>query len=225
MADNNFVVIFDLDYTLWNHIPLSEQAWNIARYLKIPYIEGFSKQIVDFWASDCRQDVIVTKSSIGKIAEDKIPHLAKCGAKGEDFLEAMTMTDTVWLNKGATELLEFLKNKGTTIVAYTDWFLDYQIFLLKENKIYNYFDYIYTWDNTYEKPNKERVQSLASKFSEKQFVYIGDSLYRDMKSAKNIENCISIWYTNKYHENDLDIDYHTDDLLSIIDYLKGRGLK
>jgi len=30
---------------------------------------------------------------------------------------------------------------------------------------------------------------------------------------------------SKYHENDLDIDYHTDDLLSIIDYLKGRGLK
>lgn len=222
MVKNNYVAIFDLDHTLWNHVPLKEQAKDMAKYLGIPYSKEFSKQIVDFWASDCRQDIVVTKSSIGKIAEEQIPYLTKYGAKGEDFLDSMSETDTVWLNKGAYGLLDFLKKNGVTIIAYSDFFYEYQKSLMRWFEIYDFFDMICTWEGTYEKPNKERIQKIVSKFPEKQFIYVGDSLHRDMKSANHIKNCISIWYTNNFYENDLSIDYHTNDLNSIIDYLNSR---
>lgn len=222
MRKNNFVVLFDLDYTIWNHVSLSKQSIDMAKYLNIPYSDEFSKQIINFWGSDLLQDTIITKKLVGIDAEKGIPYLTEHGASGVDFLSSMEKTDTVWLNEGAKELLDFLKNNGYTIVAYSDWFFEYQCLLMDKLNVREYFDEIYTWDGTYQKPNKERIQKLATKFPGKKIIYIGDSLHRDIESANYID-CIAIWYTPKYVENNLKIDYYTDNLSSIIEYLKKIG--
>lgn len=219
MEKNNFVVLLDLDNTIWNHVPFAIQIVEMAKYLNIPYEEEFYNQLSNFWAGDTLQDILVSMNSIGNMAEKEIPYLTKHGARGVDFLDSMTITDTVSLNEGAKEFLSFLKSSGYTVLAYTDWFMKYQCFIMERLGIREYFDEIYAWDGTYQKPNKKRIQNLVAKFPSKRFIYVGDSLQRDMESANHID-CIAIWYTNKYVENDLKIDYHTNNLSSIIEYLK-----
>lgn len=222
MMKNNFVVFLDLDQTIWNHVSFFEQSFDMAKYLKIPHSDEFAKQIIKFWSGDDIANVLVSKESVGRIVEKGIPYLIEHGAKGVDFLASMTATDSVWLNEGAKELLDFLKNNGYTIVAYSDWFFEYQCLLMNKLNVREYFDEIYTWDGTYQKPNKERIQKLATKFPGKKIIYIGDSLHRDIESANYID-CIAIWYAPKYVENNLKIDYYTDNLSSIIEYLKKIG--
>lgn len=219
---NNFVVIFDLDFTIWKHVPFEEQSIDMARYLNIPFSEEFAKQIVDFWAGDILRETKISKESVAIMLEQHIPYLSKYHASGRKFIDSMTYTDIVELNVGALELLNYLKEKEYTIIAYTDWFLDLQYFLMDKLGVRNYFEQVFAWDGTYEKPNRTRVEEVVSKFPNSKFIYIGDSLSKDMQSANYIKDCISIWYNEKYEESNLKIDHYTDNLASIIQFLENR---
>lgn len=216
---NNYVVIFDLDFTVWDHVPFEEQSFDMAKYLGIPYSKEFSKQIIDFWSGDFLKDTLISKESVSSIVEKYIPYLVEYGSNGKAFLDSMTYTDIVWLNNGALELLEYLKKNSYTIIAYTDWFLDYQYILMDQLGVRSYFEKVYSWDGTYQKPNRQRIEDLISKYPDKKFIYIGDSLTRDMQSANYIKDCIAIWYKDSLPINNFKIDHCTNDLNSIIPFL------
>lgn len=217
---NNFVVICDLDFTIWKHVPFEEQSVEMAKYLKIPFSEEFAKQIIEFWRGEFLKDTIITEESVAKMVEKHIPYLAEHGVNGKKFLDSMAYTDEVFLNDGALELLKYLKRNGYTIIAYSDWFLDNQYLIMDKLGVREYFEEVYAWDGTYEKPNKARIKDLVSKFSGKKFIYIGDSLYKDIKTANYIDGCVSIWYKDTYEINNLLIDHYTDNLNSIIPFLE-----
>lgn len=217
---NNFVAIFDLDYTLWNHVPIEEQSMRITEYLQIPFSKEFVKQISDFWEGHCLEGKKISRELVASMIEKHIPYLRLYGRNGEDLLDSMRVTGKISLNEGALSLLNFLKNNGITIIAYTDWFLEEQYELMERFGIREFFDEVFSWEGTYQKPSKVRMEEIVSKFPGKRFIYIGDSLSRDMLSASYIEGCVPIWYRKEAKENSLPIHYDTDDLNTIIPVLE-----
>ncbi len=214
---NNFVVIFDLDYTIWGHQSFKEQCVDIAEYLKIPYSDEFLRQVENFYFGNTLDNVVISKEKVEKLIEIKVPYLTEHNIFGYQFMKAMELTDLPYLFEGTEKLLSFLKQNGYIVIAYTDWYLDYQTYLLEKFGIYNYFDKIYSWDNTYQKPNKERIENVVNEYSDKKFIYIGDSL-RDKVSARYIKDCVFICYKNLNLKSDS--DYIVNNLEDIIDILK-----
>ena len=217
--EKNYVVFFDLDETIWGHVPYEIQSISMAKYLNIPYTKEFTEQVLNFEHGNYLDDMIVTKEAVAIAAEENIPYLKQYGITGKQFWESKRYTDKVYLKDGAIELLQYLKQGGYSIFAYTDQFLDDQMSILEKFDCAKYFEGIYSWDGTYAKPNEDRIKSVVLNHPNKKYIYIGDSLNKDMISASYIDNCTSIWYNKSNENGDIKVDYCTNDLKSIIPFI------
>ena len=66
----------------------------------------------------------------------------------------------------------------------TNGFAKEQIANMKYNNIYDYFDRIYTWDNSYAKPDSRFMRRVLDGTKPKENVVIGNDLVSDILMAK-----------------------------------------
>lgn len=215
--NNSLAVFLDLDYTIWGHAPFEVRSQKIAEYLKIPFSQEFTNQALDFWEHDgYLRGCIVTREGTAQKLDQHLSYLTKYGQTGEKYLKAMFDTDDPFLLPGALDMLQFLKNEETKIIAYTDWFSDDQEMTMKNLNIHSFFDEVQGWDGTYMKPDAMRIIEIAKRYKDRKLVYIGDSL-SDMQSARSIKNCTSIWYNpnRKHFDEKVSFDYEIENLLEV----------
>lgn len=97
-------------------------------------------------------------------------------------------------------MLEYLKDKKKSLVVLTNWFKDEQVERLKNARILEFFDDVYTGD-TFLKPNKESYITACGDFCIDECIMIGDSIEKDV-IGPNKFGIDSIYYNPENKEYD-----------------------
>lgn len=186
-------VVLDLDNTLIQH-DNSIETEHLCGELGIPLDKELENQIKKFWLAhgEFTDNVQMTKEKYYGMIQDNIPRLGELNINGEAILDAMFARPPLALYDGATELLQAVKKRGKKIIALSDWFKEDQIKNLKFLDIYNFFDDVYGWDNSYAKPSKLALEKVIKGLEKESFIMIGDGLKTDVQCANNV-GIASIW--------------------------------
>lgn len=158
-------IIFDLDGTLINSIPIMEDAWNVVRNkfnLKITFQEYKKYTGLPF-------DMIMDRLNLSKVNNE---------IKKLYFNETKKRAKKVKLIKGAKELISYLNKKEYFVSIITS----------KPRKSYNTMKTLIPKsistvlcgdDTNYNKPDKKLIQYLLSKHPNKiqNLTYIGDTIF------------------------------------------------
>jgi len=191
-------VCFDIDWTLISH--QSDEAHRLLRLLGLEHNHEFEKQVSNFWenlSSQLQNGKPVEKHQVYSIAEKFIPYLREINLSGKQWYNLQCSIDTPELIEGAYEILEYLQNQGYFIVASTNGFIADQMNILKKLDILYFFERIYAWDTTCAKPHARSLYSLLSTHSNDAVIFIGDSVYTDIKLANKL-GIKSIGFNLKY---------------------------
>lgn len=97
--------------------------------------------------------------------------------KNAMMFEADTMED------GVIDVLEYLKSKDKSLVVLTNWYGVSQITRLKNAKIYDYFDDVFTGEYQL-KPHPDSYIIAMGDFEPTECVIVGDSPLKDYNGAK-----------------------------------------
>ena len=104
------------------------------------------------------------------------------------------------MEDGVIELLDYLKSKNKSLVVLTNWYGESQVARLKNAKIYDYFDDVFTGEYQL-KPHPESYIRAIDKYNPRECVIIGDSIHKDY-SAPRIHGIDAILYDkNDIHSN------------------------
>lgn len=131
------------------------------------------------------------------------------------------MANYLKMMDGASELLEYIKDKYT-VVMMTNGVTSAQNAKLDKGHLRQYFDHILISDEVgSHKPNVkifEHMMSLIGHFEKSEMIIIGDSLTSDMQGGINfkIDTC---WYNPDKKDSDQKLTYtieHLSDLLNIL---------
>lgn len=101
---------------------------------------------------------------------------------------------------GVIESLDYLKNKGNSLVVLTNWFLEPQISRLKSSGLNSYFDFVYGGELGI-KPSPEIYKIACGEFDIDSSIMIGDSLDFDVYGPGRI-GMDAIFYNPKDKEYD-----------------------
>ena len=88
------------------------------------------------------------------------------------------------LAKGVNKTLKYLKDKGYILCLVTNGFMKQQVDNMRYNGIYEYFERIYTWDDTYAKPDKRFMERVLADSNPEDNVFVGNDLISDIAMAQ-----------------------------------------
>ena len=179
-------IIFDLDNTLIKH-DFEKENMRIAEHLGLENNSEFREQFDSMFKNNSMyiKDTIVTKDYFATVIEKLMPILKDIGITGKDLLDIIDKYHAGTLMEGAKEVLEYLSCKGYQIVAFTNWFGDYQLKILKKLGIDMYFERIYSWDNYFAKPNYFAMLRALENTEPSQNIMIGDNVRDDIILPKS----------------------------------------
>lgn len=219
-------LLFDYDGTILIH-KSEEQGEKIAKILGLDnyQTEIFSSQLADFFANQkyyykCK---IVTYDIYYRALAHYVPCIYDFGLtpkQVDDTINYNNLTHSE-LAKGVKETLEYLKESGYIICLMTNGFLKEQSYNMKYNNIYDYFDRIYTWDNSYAKPDSRFMRRVLDGTNPKENVVIGDDLVSDILMAK-VAGVFTIGFnlTSSYNMSVFEDDFKPDIEISEFSVLK-----
>ena len=189
--------IFDLDHTLLtcNYLMVESAAFE-------PYF---------------KKDTEILMKNIGRMLDEyELTHKIYEDNRLSDFLrersgleftpEIINMWKNIMISEadtmedGVVELLEYLKNKDKSLVVLTNWYGISQIPRLKNAKIYDYFDDVFTGEYQL-KPHPESYITAMGEFDPKECVIIGDSIVKDYNAPKEL-GIEAILYDKDNHHSD-----------------------
>lgn len=214
-------VIFDLDNTLIKH-DFEKENIRIAKHLGLEDSSQFREQFDAMFKNNSKylKDTIVTRGYFITVIERLMPILKDIGITGKDLLDIIDKYHAGTLMEGAEEILEYLSDKGYQLVAFTNWFGDYQSNILKKLRIYKYFERIYSWDDYFAKPNYFAMLRALENTQPNQNVMIGDDVHGDVISPKNA-GVKTIGFNVNYgrYKNSVKADADITRLIEIKNYL------
>ena len=180
-------VLFDLDNTLIKH-NFEKENEHIANHFDVEDKDEFRRQLDSMFKNSGQyiEGTIITKGYFVYVIEKLMPILKAIGKTGEDVLNALDMYHAGTLMDGAAETLKYLSNKGYQIVAFTNWFGEGQLKILKKLGIDDYFERIYGWDNYFAKPNYFAMLRALENTDASKNVMIGDNLHHDVILPKSV---------------------------------------
>ncbi|MBQ6497750.1 MAG: HAD family hydrolase [Bacilli bacterium] len=105
------------------------------------------------------------------------------------------------MEEGVIELLEYLKSKEKSLVVLTNWYGASQIPRLKNAKIYDYFDDVFTGEYQLKPHPLAYIRSIGN-YNPRECVIIGDTPGKDYK-APQLHGIDAILYDkDNHHSND-----------------------
>ena len=214
-------IMFDLDNTLIKH-DFDGLNSRISKHFGLEGSEEFKKQ---FNAMLRNHHVyingrIVTKEYFLSVIEKLMPILKTIGKTADELLNAIDMYHTGTLMEGADELLSYLNDKGYQIIAFTNWFYNGQMNILKKLGISEYFERIYAWDDYYAKPSHYAIERALAGTDPRKNVMIGDDVRSDIILAKS-SGVKAIGFNVKYgkYGNNVNADVNVTSLIDVKKYL------
>lgn len=102
------------------------------------------------------------------------------------------MSEADTMEEGVIELLDYLKGKNKSLVVLTNWYGKSQKARLRNAKIYDYFEDIFTGEYQL-KPHPRAYINAMGKFNPRECVIIGDSISKDY-SAPRLHGIEAILY-------------------------------
>jgi len=197
-------VFFDLDDTLYNYSLLNERA---TQSVILAVAEKYG--VTDTEAEDAfltgRQE---TKKNMPDCAaqhnrllycQKMLEHLGKNPVTDAGYFYGIywdTILDNMFLNDGAKELIQKLKENKIMFGICTDLTADIQHRKIIRLGLDKYMDYLVTSEEAgWEKPNKAIFKLCITKsgFQPEEIVYIGDSLKKDVEGAIDA-GMKAVWY-------------------------------
>lgn len=183
-------ILFDYDGTILIHNN-EEQGKIIAKALGLDdeQTKVFSDQLLYFFENQkyYYKGKKVTYSVYYNALAHYVPCIYEFGLTPKQVDATITKNCLTHskLASGAKETLEYLKEQGYIICLMTNGFLKEQSANMKYNNIYDYFDRIYTWDDSYAKPDSRFMKRVLDGTDPKENVVIGNDLVSDILMAKN----------------------------------------
>ncbi len=214
-------VIFDLDNTLIKHHFEREHVL-IAKHIGLEGSTEFEKQLDNMFSNNLNylKNIKVTKEYFCHVIEELMPILKKVGKTGEELLDIIDKYHSGTLMEGADELLEYLHESGYQIVAFTNWFGDYQFKILKKLGIDKYFERMYSWDDYYAKPHHQAMIRALGGTEPCKNVMIGDDVRGDVILPKSCGiKAIGFNVNYSVYKKDIKADADVTHLLDIKKYL------
>lgn len=202
------VVIFDIDDTLVNPNYTDKQRFdlifgknNINKKDEEKIKTNLYKFLFDF--EDKFQNTYLNEDIIIENFVNNCEFINSYNLDGKKiFNDIMESTvEIVEPIKESKEVLEYLKDKGYTILALTNWLYNVQSEKLKKVGLFDYFDEILCIDENYLKPSKLAFERILNKYESSRCLMIGDSYKCDVQGAKNA-SIDSVWYNKKLNKQE-----------------------
>ena len=182
-------VLFDYDGTILIH-KSEEQGKSIAEDLNLTgeQIDVFAKQLDNFFHNQkfFYNNKKVTYVTYLMAMVHYMPCILDFGLDPEEVDQAICENNKKQseLAPGVRETLTYLRDKGYTLCLVTNGFMKQQVENMIFNGIYDYFERIYTWDNTYAKPDKRFMERVLMDSKPEDNVYVGNDLISDIAMAQ-----------------------------------------
>ena len=189
--------IFDLDGTLLHCDFTKEREYFRSALSKDnaeKFIDKFIYHLYDFEEEYLQYDIKILSKYLSEkmgfnVTEEFI----------ENWIEAnTTCTDTLY--DETTDILNYLKNKGYSLVVLTNWFYKTQSARLSNKDILKFFDKVFTGE-IYTKPNKESYLNAIVDYSASESVMIGDNIKKDVLMPQSL-GITSFYYNPNNKEYD-----------------------
>ena len=189
--------IFDLDGTLLHCDFTKEREYFRSALSKDnaeKFIDKFIYHLYDFEEEYLQYDIKILSKYLSEkmgfnVTEEFI----------ENWIEAnTTCTDTLY--DETTDILNYLKNKGYSLVVLTNWFYKTQSARLSNKDILKFFDKVFTGE-IYTKPNKESYLNAIGEYSASECVMIGDNIKKDVLMPQSL-GITSFYYNPNNKEYD-----------------------
>lgn len=184
-------ILFDYDGTLIIH-DKQKQSKRIAEMLKISeekmpvFVERLDELFTTSYGSHLYKGKKITYPLFCKCVEGVMGPLREFGITVDDLNRAIdkNVKYNSQIAPYAKEVLEYLKNRGYQLCAFTNGFHYYQVGNMKHNDFYQYFDRVYAWDNYYAKPDMRAFERALGGTDPEKNVMIGDNIQADILPAK-----------------------------------------
>lgn len=181
-------VLFDYDGTILIH-KSDEQGIAIASDLGLTEEQSlvFSKQLDYFFHN---QKFFYTGKKVTyplylAAMVHYVPCILEFGLNPEDVDNAICENNKQQseLAEGVHETFQYLMDKGYKLCLVTNGFMKQQVDNMKYNGIFDYFENIYTWDDTYAKPDKRFIERVLAGTKPEENVFVGNDLISDIEMA------------------------------------------
>lgn len=193
-VDNNTVIVFDLDDTLYNEI----------EYLKSAY-----KFIANQLDSTDKKLLYRNMFAMYRKGENVFQYLVdKYNIEMSDLITLYrNHTPDIYLFDGLTEILELIIQKKGKLAIITDGRVKTQLAKLKALGIEDYFSKVVISEAIgTEKPNQQNFSVVEEDLPAAEYYYIGDNIKKDFVSPN-----LMGWRTIGLIDNGLNIHYETSD--------------
>lgn len=213
-------VIFDYDDTLIRH-DNDKEIEIMLDYLNVEATEEIKAELINYYTNlgICFGNKRVTKTKVTSYMYSALPLLNRYGITAQRFMEAQQYKDMnhKMLMDGAIDVLEYLKSKGYLMCVFTNWFRDEQVFSMKAQGVYDYFDRFYCWDDYYAKPDSRAYLRALGGTSPEENCMVGNSIENDIIPAKKLGIYTFGYNLNK--EGGIMPDVHLKALSDLKNYL------
>lgn len=215
MFDNAYRIIFDYDGTLLIHHPETE-CEVISEYLGIPHTETLKKELREFFSG--WDDNLCGKVNFANYMAYAIRRLSIINSgmvSYEDYIEAQNYCCIAnsKIYEETYDVLEYLLGRGYKLCIATNGFYKWTMQSMQFWKIDKYFENVYTWDNTYAKPDFRFFYNVIQNTLPKNNIMVGDSLRNDIIPAKALG-----MYTIGLRIKENVANIHINDLKEIVQY-------
>ena len=181
-------VLFDYDGTILIHkSEMQGKSIGEALGLNEEQCEVFAKQLDYFFHN---QKFFYMNKKVNYVTylmamTHYVPCISEYGLDPEDvdFAICENNKQQSKLAEGVHETLTYLRDKGYTLCLVTNGFMKQQVDNMKYNGIFDYFENIYTWDDTYAKPDKRFIERVLAGTKPEENVFVGNDLISDIDMA------------------------------------------
>lgn len=186
---NRWRIMFDYDDTLIRH-DNDKELKIMLDYLGIEATENIKEELINYYTKLAKhfKHKRVRRKEVKSYIYEMLPMLNYHGISIEKFMEAQQYKDTHYpmLIEDVIEILEYLQSKNYYMCIFTNWFCEEQVYSLKAQGIYDYFDKIYGWDDFYAKPDKRAFIRALSGTKPEENIMVGNCTENDIAPAKEL---------------------------------------